>query len=85
VQTSGHILEWLVFTLPAEDLDDPRVTKAVEFILSQVYDNREKDWPIGPRGHALRALALYNQRVYGVPAGRLKSHLAQTGLVKELR
>jgi hypothetical protein len=85
VQTSGHILEWLVFTLPAEDLDDPRVIKAVEFILSQVYDDREHDWPIGPRGHALRALALYNQRVFGVPTGRLKSHLAQVGLVKELR
>lgn len=85
VQTTGHILEWLVFTLPPEQLNDPRVTKAVEFILSQVYDNRDHDWPIGPRGHALRALALYNQRVFKVPAGQLKSHLAQTGLVKGLR
>lgn len=85
VQTTGHILEWLIFALPAEDLDDPRVTKALDFILAQVYDHRDHDWPIGPRGHALRALALYNQRVFGVPTGQLKSHLAQNGLVKELR
>ena len=53
VQTTGHILEWLIFTLPAKELEDPRVAKSVEFILSQVYDHRDKDWPIGPRGHSL--------------------------------
>lgn len=85
VQTSGHMLEWLIFTLPSEDLADPRVIKGVEFLLSEVYDHRDRDWPIGPRGHALRAIALYNQRVFGAPTGQLKSHLAQNGFVKELR
>ena len=82
VQTSGHILEWLIFTLPAQDLQDPRVTAGIEFLLSEVYDHRDKDWPIGPRGHALRALALYNQRMLGTPTGQLKSHLAKSGFVK---
>lgn len=85
VQTTGHILEWLVFTLPAEELEDPRVAKSIDFLLSQVYDHRDKDWPIGPRGHSLRALSLYNQRVFGAPTGQLKSHLAQTGHMKDLR
>ena len=85
VQTTGHILEWLVFTLPAEDLHDPRVAKSVEFLLSQVYDHRDKDWPIGPRGHSLRAISLVNQRVFGAPTGQLKNHLAQAGYMKDLR
>ncbi len=85
VQTTGHILEWLIFTLPAEDLQDPRVAKSAEFLLSQVYDHRDKDWPIGPRGHSLRALSLYNQRVFGAPTGQLKNHLAQAGYMKDLR
>ena len=85
LQTSGHILEWLIFTLPADDLDDPRLEKAVEFLLSQVYDHRDEDWPIGPRGHALRAISLYNQRVFGAPTGQLKNYLAQTGFVKPRR
>ncbi len=85
VQTTGHILEWLIFTLPADQLQDPRVAKSLEFLLSQVYDHRDKDWPIGPRGHSLRAISLYNQRVFGAPTGQLKSHLAQAGYMKDLR
>lgn len=85
VQTTGHILEWLIFTLPAEELDDPRIAKSVEFLLSQIYEHRDKDWPIGPRGHSLRAISLYNQRVFGAPTGQLKSHLAQAGYMKDLR
>ena len=85
VQTTGHILEWLIFTLPADDLQDPRVAKSVQFLLSQIYDHRDKDWPIGPRGHSLRAISLYNQRVFGAPTGQLRSHLAQTGYMKDLR
>ncbi|MCC6510685.1 MAG: hypothetical protein IT423_16395 [Pirellulaceae bacterium] len=85
VQTTGHILEWLIFALPAEELDDPRVAKSLEVLLSQVYDHRDQDWPIGPRGHSLRAISLYNQRFFGAPTGQLKVHLAQTGYMKELR
>ena len=85
VQTSGHILEWLIFTLPPEELDDPRVAKSLEFLLSQVYDHRDKAWPIGPRGHSLRAISLYNQRVFGAPTGGLKNYLAQAGYAISLR
>jgi hypothetical protein len=84
VQTTGHILEWLMFRLPDDQLDDPRVRRSVDFLLGQVYDHRDHDWPIGPRGHALRALALYQQRIYGVPAGQMKGYLAnvQAGTVR---
>ena len=63
VQTSGHMLEWLMFTVSDDELTSPRVEKAVDFLLSRIYDRREHKWPIGPRGHATRALALYNLRI----------------------
>ncbi len=59
VQTSGHMLEWLMFTSSEAEIQQPRVDKAVDFLLSKIYDRRDEKWPIGPRGHATRALALY--------------------------
>lgn len=76
VQTTGHILEWLIFTVSQEELQSQPIQNAVNFLLEQISDNREHDWPIGPRGHSLRALALYNQRVFGASPGELRSFLA---------
>ena len=62
VQTSGHMLEWLMYTLSDAELKDPRAGKAVDFLLTKIYDKRDNKWPIGPRGHATRAVALYQER-----------------------
>ncbi len=62
VQTTGHMLEWLMYTLPDSEINQPRVQKSIDFLLSQIYDNKETKWPIGPRGHATRAIALYHAR-----------------------
>ena len=62
VQTSGHMLEWLMYTLSDAELKDPRAGKAVDFLLTKIYDKRDHKWPIGPRGHATRAVALYQER-----------------------
>ena len=63
VQTTGHMLEWLLFTVSDTDARSVRVEKAVDYILANIYDNRQLKWPIGPRGHAERALALYHKRL----------------------
>jgi hypothetical protein len=63
VQTSGHMLEWLMFTMSDEELKSPKVAKGIDFLLSKIYDQRDKKWPIGPRGHATRAVGLYNARI----------------------
>lgn len=63
VQTSGHMLEWLMFTMSDEELKSPKVAKGIDFLLSKIYDQRDNKWPIGPRGHATRAVALYNARI----------------------
>ena len=62
VQTSGHMLEWLIYTISDEEIKNPRVGKAIDFLLSKIYDQRDYKWPIGPRGHATRAVALYQVR-----------------------
>lgn len=77
VQTTGHMLEWLIYTLPDEHLRSPRIQLSMEYLLKTVGANPGYDWPIGPRGHALRAMSLYNQRVFGVENGKLQSYLAQ--------
>lgn len=76
VQTTGHILEWLIYTLPEDRLNDPRITRSVQFLISQLLDRREHDWAIGPRGHSLRALALYDQKVFGAVPGQRREQLA---------
>jgi hypothetical protein len=63
VQTTGHMLEWLLFTVSDTDVRSRRVEKAIDFLMANIYDNRHLKWPIGPRGHAERALALYHKRL----------------------
>ena len=76
VQTTGHILEWLIYATPEEELNDPRIVRALQFLVANLYDRRDHDWPIGPRGHALRAMNLYDQRFFGATAGKQRQQLA---------
>ena len=85
MQTTGHILEWLMFTLPKEQLEDPRILKSVDFLLNNIWDDRSHKWPIGPRGHATRAIAIYQQRVYGVQPGQRHTEMAATINALKLR
>lgn len=77
VQTTGHVLEWLIFTLPEEDLRSAEIQKSVEFLLGTVGAKPQHNWPIGPRGHALRAMSLYGQRVYGAKPGQMAAFVAE--------
>ncbi len=64
IQTTGHIVEWLLTVTPDAQLQDPRLVNAVRYLLASMYNEREHDWKIGPKGHALRSLAMYYERVY---------------------
>src|SRR5690606_16856581 len=65
LQTTGHILEWLVFSLPEDELRNPQVVRAVSYLTNLMYNSRKQSsWEIGPLGHALHALALYDARVF---------------------
>jgi hypothetical protein len=67
LQTTGHVLEWLCFSLSDEQIRDPRVAKSVRYVTNLLLDESGHEWEIGHLGHALHALQLYNERVYAGP------------------
>ncbi|WP_146532974.1 hypothetical protein [Rubripirellula reticaptiva] len=68
VQTTGHMVEWLLTLTPDSQLQNPRLVAAVRYLLTTMYKDRDHDWSIGPKGHALRSLAMYYERVYRADA-----------------
>jgi hypothetical protein len=69
LKTTGHLLEWLVFSLPHEQLHDRRLTRAVDYLCYLLTQNRYYPWGKGPLGHSVRALSLYEERVFGTSPG----------------
>jgi len=76
IQTTGHILEWLVASLDQEALFQPRITAAVEFLAGALAREPGRDWKIGPLGHALHALNIYQERAWStvLPGGIAAFH-----------
>ncbi len=62
---TGHIVEWLAYSLPEERLHDQRMTAAVDFLLDLMLTAPDHKVDVGPRGHALHALQLYERRAFG--------------------
>jgi hypothetical protein len=76
LETTGHITEWLVYSLPKDDLTDPRMVKAVDYLANLLIDNRHEKWGIGPLGHGLHALAMYDERLFEGQPGKRAEQLA---------
>lgn len=68
VQTTGHMVEFLLTHLPDQDLNDQRITRAITFLNSAMRRIEIDDSAVGYRGHALRSLAMYYRRMYGEAA-----------------
>jgi hypothetical protein len=64
IKTTGHILEWLCYSLSDEELRDARTIRAVTYLANLMYSNYDRDWEVGPMCHATHALLLYDERVY---------------------
>ncbi len=65
LQTSGHIMEWLVFNSTEQQLQDERIVRGITFLTNTLGSGRGSSWEVGPKGHALRALSLYHRRAFG--------------------
>jgi hypothetical protein len=64
IKTTGHILEWLCYSLSDEELRQPKTIAAVSYLanlMSKEYDN---EWEVGPMSHATHALLIYDERVF---------------------
>lgn len=79
IQTTGHVLEWLLTITPDAKLQEPRLVNAVRYLANTIYTKRGHDWKIGPKGHALRSLAMYYERVYGGDQAWQSSSMAKSG------
>jgi hypothetical protein len=64
IKTTGHILEWLIYSLSDEQLREPRTVRAVTYLTNLLSSNFDHEWEIGPRSHAIHALLLYDERVF---------------------
>ena len=71
MRSSGRILEWLALSLSEEELQNPRVIKAVEYVTSVLESERYADEvsslpsaEIGSVMHATNALVIYDRRVF---------------------
>jgi hypothetical protein len=83
LQTTGHILEWMAYSLPAETLDDPRLVKAVAYLTRLLSADAERNWSIGPLGHGLHGLAIYHDRRFNETRAGRTDHLARRGNAQE--
>ncbi len=77
LKTTGHVLEWLVFSLPHDELDNPQVLRATDYLCNLLASNRYYDWENGPLGHGIRALALYDERAFGGRPGHRDLKMAE--------
>lgn len=64
IQTSGHILEWLIYHSTPNELDDSRLVRGVNYVTNALYNESSREWEIGPMCHALHALRLYDERKF---------------------
>jgi len=65
IQTTGHMLEMLMTVTPDADLQSPEMIRTVNFMATTLFAERGHAWQVGPKGHALRSLVMYYQRVFG--------------------
>lgn len=77
LQTSGHILEWMVYSLPKDELQEKDIVRAVDYVTTLLDQGRSSKWEIGPLGHGLHALCLYDERVFGGRPGIRAEQLAR--------
>ena len=64
IKTTGHILEWLCYSLSDEELRQPKTIAAVTYLANLMYMKYDNEWEVGPMSHATHALLLYDERVY---------------------
>ncbi len=65
LETTGHTLEWLAYSLPDDELKQNRCVKAVNYLADVLLAEPDRDWHMGALGHGLHALTIYEQRTFG--------------------
>jgi hypothetical protein len=85
LETTGHVTEWLSYSLDEEQLTEPRMVKSVAYLTNLLHEGRNGKWNIGPLGHGVHALAIYDERVFGGKPGQREDQLASHEKVLAVR
>lgn len=64
LRTTGHLLEWLIYSLPESELRSYRTVRAVNYLTTLLARNADHEWHLGSIAHAVHALVLYDKRVF---------------------
>lgn len=64
LRTTGHLLEWLVYSLPESELRSYRTVRAANYLTNLLATNADHEWHLGSIAHAIHALVLYDKRVF---------------------
>lgn len=64
IQTTGHVMEWLILSQSDAELRSPRMIRAMDYLATYLKKDPQHEWKLGPMGHALHALTMYNERVF---------------------
>jgi hypothetical protein len=64
LKTTGHMLEWLLYSSSEKELKHRGTTRAVMFLTNLMYQNRYRDWEAGQLGHAIHALVVYDRLMF---------------------
>ena len=64
IRTSGHTLEWLIYSLPDEQLRSNNVVRGVTYLTNLMANYGKQEWHKGSLAHAIHALVLYDKRVF---------------------
>lgn len=76
--TSGHVAEWLAYSLSDAELHDPRFERALAYLTGLLEQHRPTSTTWGATCHALHALVIYERRMSGSrPGERRKSWIEE--------
>lgn len=84
LETTGHITEWLAYSLDKKQLVEPQMIKSVSYLTNLLMENRNEKWGIGPLGHGLHALAIYDERVFDGKPGERAVELAAVRKARQM-
>jgi hypothetical protein len=65
LKTTGHTLEWLLYTATERELRSRQTIRAVNYLANLLLGNRQHDWDAGQLSHAIHALLLYDRLAFG--------------------
>jgi hypothetical protein len=82
IASSGHMLEWLLVTLPKKRLEEAWIRNGIQTLANDLITNATQPADCGPLYHSLHALILYKQRMQAGNPSASSAELARQAPTK---